>query len=462
MFRDFLFNSLTRVIICVVIILILLSLSFSFVFSFISKKQNYKVIRVINYFVKAVYFLVLLTLIQWVSETKIFFDIDILGYLLYSASIPALLSIYLFVKRHNFIYLFDFVCFIFLMPFVAHFNMDAFSMIVSITTLLVMTRHLYTLISRLLGNKYKYDYFLAKASLDSINEGLAIQGKKYDEFQNDKFKYIMNELHINNYDSPQNIWNIIESSTELNKYKYENDSYLINIKQHYYLIRKYKQTNYCELVTYCVDEQFEAKKQIELNYKFEEKQNKKLKEYISHIKTIEKENLIKQTKSKFHNLLGQRATIIQYILNDYYKSDELDLKFLKEKLLNTLKEINDDVQIDFKDELQILVDTFKVAGFNIIINGDINKYKEIQNKYFIDILRECATNSLSHAKANSLNVNIIKIDHKTVIAIKDDVMVISDHIEESTGIASIKYNVRMLNGTITINYKDGFNINISI
>jgi len=175
------------------------------------------------------------------------------------------------------------------------------------------------------------------------------------------------------------------------------------------------------------------------------------------IKSIEKQNLLIHTKNNFHNLFGQRATIIQCILNDYYKNNFLDIKLLKEKLNNTLLEVKQTKEIDFDFGINNLMHSFALAGFNICIDPAILKMNNLRNTAFIDIVRECATNSLSHAKANVLNV---QLTDKQTILIHDDKHLKLESLKESTGLDSIRLNANNLNLKVQFLFKDGFTIKL--
>ncbi len=138
------------------------------------------------------------------------------------------------------------------------------------------------------------------------------------------------------------------------------------------------------------------------------------------------------------------------------------MKSFKEKLIINLDEISKETTNDFKTEFNNLVKTFEMAGFNIILSTNIDDISLLNCKEFLDIVRECATNSLRHARANKLFVNI-KINKVAIkINIFDNKKLVIETLKESTGLFSIRENVKSMNGDIEIQFLDGFEIIINL
>ena len=462
MFEQMFFNSLTRTLLCIILILSICGVGFVIGVFFVTKRNKFLVLRLVNYISKVVLFLIMLIFIQFMKENKTFIDVNIFGYFLYFAFVPLSLSVSLFILRKVSIYLIDIISYILFLPCFIYLGKTSYSILIVIGVCIEFLRIVFTLIRGIEQNKNRYKFFLTKQSLDNIKEGLAIQGKKFNEFQNVAFQQFMDRLEINKYDSLENIWDSFKNNTKYNKAVYDQDTFVIKVENDYFLVRRHIEDKNYEIVVYCVNDEIKVKKIIEQNFNIEKAQNKALKEYVNNIKEIEKEGIILQTKSNYHNILGEKVSIIQCILNDYFTKEKFDMKSFKEKLIINLDEINKETISDFKTEFHNLIKTFEMAGFDIVLSKNIDKIDLLNCKEFLDIIRECATNSLRHAKATKLFINIKNGKKLIEIRIFDNKKIATQSLSESTGLFSIRENVKSVNGKTDIKFVDGFEIRIDL
>jgi signal transduction histidine kinase len=138
------------------------------------------------------------------------------------------------------------------------------------------------------------------------------------------------------------------------------------------------------------------------------------------------------------------------------------MKSFKEKLIINLDEINKETISDFKTEFHNLIKTFEMADFDIVLSKNIDKIDLLNCKEFLDIIRECATNSLRHAKATKLFINIKNGKKLIEIRIFDNKKIATQSLSESTGLFSIRENVKSMNGETDIKFVDGFEIRIDL
>lgn len=458
MFNGFLFNSFIFLTVAFIAIISLGGLAFSFVTIFMFKKSTHRLLRIINYIFKAIFLLLLFCYSQIIINFSDMSVIDGMGYSLFVSIVPLILSLILFIKTKDYVYLVDFIAYTLMCPVFVFIHVNVYSVTLLVGLLLQLSRQCYVLVSRFLLSKYDHHYYLAKASLEFIDERLAIHGRGYNEFQNHAFRDLMEKLNINKYDNFPSLWkNILKHcQTPINDLTLE--SCFVSIGQSVYCFKKHEEKNFFEIIAYCVDEEISIQQMIKDNYLIEQKQKEELNQYLLNIKAIEKEILIRQIKSNYHNLLGQRASIIQFILNDYFQKDELDFTLLKDKLLGTFDEINRVSAVNFDDELDNLIHTFAIAGFDILIDSNVRNLSPLKNSYFVDIIRECATNSLRHARASKLCISL----DKDIITIVDDQCIPMTNIQESTGIHSIKQNAKSLHAEVEISSFPGYCVKLLV
>lgn len=209
----------------------------------------------------------------------------------------------------------------------------------------------------------------------------------------------MDKLEINKYDSLENILENFKIILNAIK-RFMIKIHFFKVQNDYFLVRRHIEINNYEIVIYCVNDEIKVKKTYRTKLLYRTSAKKILKQYVNNIEEIEKENIILQTKCNYRNILRERVLIIQCILNDYFTEDNCDMKSFKEKLIINLDEISKKTTSDFKTEFNNLVKTFEMAGFNIILSTNIDDISLLNCKEFLDIICECATKSLRHAREN--------------------------------------------------------------
>ncbi len=230
MFEQMFFNSLTRTLLCIILILSICGVGFAIGVTFITKRNKYLVLRLINYISKVFLFLLILIFVQFIKENNTLLDVNIMGYFLYFSIIPLSLSVALFIVRKDFVYLIDIVSYILFLPVFIYLGKQVYSVLIIIGVCIEFLRIVFTLIRGIEQDKNSYKFFLTKQSLDNIKEGLAIQGKKFNEFQNVPFQQFMNKLEINKYDSLENIRENLKNNTKCNKVVYDQDTFFLRCR----------------------------------------------------------------------------------------------------------------------------------------------------------------------------------------------------------------------------------------
>src|SRR5574344_37061 len=290
MFNNLLFNTLVRSLVALIIVLLLMAFSFSLMMVILPKKQSYRLLKALNLVSKIIFVLYLLSFMQLIyvyNETE---ALNYFGFVMFIALIPTCLSIALFILEKDFKHLISSLTFILMSPLFAFVSSNAYSVTIIIGISVELVRQVYAFISHFFTDRFSSDYYVAKDALDLIDEGLAIQGNGYSEFQNLKFQAIMDRLNINKYDKVQNIWNEIINKDNLTRTKYEGDDiYIISIDNDHICLKKQTAPNYFEIIAYLVNDEMNAKENIQKNFEVQTCQNQELENYIKNIKSIEKE-----------------------------------------------------------------------------------------------------------------------------------------------------------------------------
>lgn len=192
-------------------------------------------------------------------------------------------------------------------------------------------------------------------------------------------------------------------------------------------------------------------KQIELKQKQTE-----LKTMLKNVERIEKYKEIIKMKSRVHDVIGQRLFIVHQFIENL-DENEKDMFSLKKLVNSMISEINDSGTNHIKNLRENLISSFNLAGLKIEFNGEFPIEEKIA-QVVVDVVRECATNSIRHANATILYVNL----HDKKIEIVDNGIMKSNKVVEGTGIYGMRNAIASIGGTLIIDTGKHFKVIISL
>lgn len=186
-----------------------------------------------------------------------------------------------------------------------------------------------------------------------------------------------------------------------------------------------------------------------------EKSNKALKalgnELSSSMKNIdqlEKEREILRMRTRVHDILGQRLSILSRILESEMDSENM-VKSIKPLLTDLTKAITETIDLSPQNLLSSVIYSFGLIGTIIHMKGNLPKSQEVA-RLFAEIIRECATNAVRHADARNVYVELLENDEDYSLSIRNDGTPPSVPILEGGGITGMRRQVFELSGEFNI------------
>ena len=185
---------------------------------------------------------------------------------------------------------------------------------------------------------------------------------------------------------------------------------------------------------------------------------KRLLSYEKNVKELITEREILETKIHIHGNLGKLLLITkEKMKQNLSHSEKEELLFLWEKgiddFLTNEKE-------EKKDGLQVLEETARRIGIEIIFQGKRFEKDSQEEKILLQAIHESLTNAVKHAQAKTIFVTLKKEKLHDIIEIRNDGILPKKEILEGGGLSSLRKLVEENLGKMEIVSKDAFLLRI--
>jgi|GEM_PF-2437249 Signal transduction histidine kinase len=176
--------------------------------------------------------------------------------------------------------------------------------------------------------------------------------------------------------------------------------------------------------------------------------NEHLQWMADNVEKIREEEEILAMKSKVHDILGQRLSIVHQVI---VNSGEglIDAAELRPMLIGMTDDIREDGKMDESDHLREIVEAFSFSGMQIILYGHLTG-NEDTDAVIVRMIREAATNALRHAGAKKLFVFIKSSGSSAEVRITNDGARPEDNIKEGSGLQGIRRRVNEAGGVFEV------------
>lgn len=203
---------------------------------------------------------------------------------------------------------------------------------------------------------------------------------------------------------------------------------------------------------------YELTKELEKKTKELQLLQKRLLSYEKNAKELITEREILETKIRIHGDLGKLLLITKEKMKQkatHREKEELLLLWEKgiDAFLTNEKE-------EKKDGIQVLEETAKRIGIEIIFQGERFEKDSQEEKILLQAIHESLTNAVKHAQAKTLFVTLKKENLHDIIEIRNDGILPKKEILEGGGLSSLRKLVEENLGKMEIVNKDAFLLRI--
>ncbi len=187
-------------------------------------------------------------------------------------------------------------------------------------------------------------------------------------------------------------------------------------------------------------------------------QNKEIQVLSDNIVTLKENQEYSRIRSQIHDVMGQRLTAIQRLLQTETPTHCGEIIPLLQNIVENIREENTESAGELLLELTLY---FKRVGVIIEIEGTLPKDESIAY-LFLSVLREATTNAARHANATIVKAKIEHLGNFYMLEISNNGKKPEKETAEGGGLSGIRKRVEACNGILTISWKPFFKILIKV
>ncbi len=181
--------------------------------------------------------------------------------------------------------------------------------------------------------------------------------------------------------------------------------------------------------------------------------NEDMKQAILDLERIQREKTIQEVMSKVHDIIGQRITILQQLLNNRNYKDYHKIAPLIENLMEDLRR---DVKVGPQEVLRELFETYHLIGVEVVLRGMLPEDTDKAGT-FVEIIREAMSNAVRHGKASKITVTIAG-NRNERLTVSDNGVGIRNLKKFGTGLAGINRKILAHGGRMILQTRPHFTL----
>ncbi len=215
---------------------------------------------------------------------------------------------------------------------------------------------------------------------------------------------------------------------------------------------------YFEITAVDVTESIGAYYTLEEEHKKLERQSSEINNLTESIEALRREREYSRIRGRVHDVLGQRLTAIQRLIQS---SDEPDYKMLLTLSQDAILHIKERGGGNSEEFLLEICNYFKKIGLEIKLHDPLPEEEQIAF-LFLSVLREASTNAIKHASATKVFAKIIINNDNYRFEITNNGERPKNSLIEGGGLFGIRNRVETVGGTLKVEVIPEFSLIITI
>ncbi len=185
--------------------------------------------------------------------------------------------------------------------------------------------------------------------------------------------------------------------------------------------------------------------------------NEKLKETLQKLVEIQSRETLEDIRFRTHDLIGQRISLLQQILNskDYKNYDQAG-----PLLSSILVDIKRDISAQAPQLFAELIRTYRDLGITVKVSGILPTDKKVAG-VFVEIIREAMTNAICHGNANAISIAFSEL-RGYAMEIKDNGIGCQGDLHKGNGLTAMEKKVTALGGTLQVVKRPHFALRVKV
>lgn len=220
-----------------------------------------------------------------------------------------------------------------------------------------------------------------------------------------------------------------------------------------------KNRRYVQLSAADVTEQWMLTNELNAQRAMLQSRGLELKEMISEVRFLCREEEMLRIRSRFHDILGQRLALLFRSLRE---GEEPDEELIRRFAYNLPEELSGrEAVTTAADRLETLCRLMQEIGVTLIIDGNLPE-KESLAWLGMDIITEAVTNSVRHGLASEVYISLGQSGGNFSMRITDNGIPPKSELVEGGGLSSIRRKVGLFDGSVKVETKPRFVLSVFI
>lgn len=181
-------------------------------------------------------------------------------------------------------------------------------------------------------------------------------------------------------------------------------------------------------------------------------ENKNLKNLLQHVQEIQSRETIAEIRFRIHDLMGQRISLLQQVLNNKNLQDYSRVVPL---VANMLKEVREDITLSPQVVLAELAAVYRRLGVGVIIRGTLPRDFQKADSA-VKIIREALTNGVVHGRASQIAISF----KENGFTVQDNGIGCPGPVQEGGGLSGIRRRLSQTGGSLFIQGMPHFKLTV--
>ncbi len=409
-----------------------------------------------------VMFLVITPIHAFIMRQQGVFNVIILSKNLYIAGIPSIIMCLYLCFFKKFSYSLPLFFIVLSLPYMSKLNF--YVSINVVTTSVLMLRALMNIFREELRRQREVSAFSIKQGMDSLPAGVMYSGiDGYIYLVNSCMLELMDTFFGSEQKDAKKFWeNLISCKASSNTYPLSDSSVMLRSDTSTWFFRQktfvVNNVTYSEILATEITVTDRNLLALEKDREALIEQNAEIEALTEKIVSLQKNQEYLRIRSQIHDVMGQRLTAIQRILQSQTSAGYAQIIPLLQNIVENIREEKRESAGELLLELTLY---FKKVGVEIDVTGNLPK-DEIVAYAFLSVLREATTNAARHADATKVLVSIEKNIEEYIFTIANNGVQPVKQFKEGGGLSGMRRRVENIRGTFIIEWTPKFNIRIII
>lgn len=205
-----------------------------------------------------------------------------------------------------------------------------------------------------------------------------------------------------------------------------------------------------------ITELYRMNRELEKKNDILRQKNRNMKELLEIMVRLESREALRDIRFKIHDMMGQRISYLQQILNN---KDYKNYGRIGDILSHLLTDMKKEITVKPALILSELIDAYSSLGIHLTVEGKLPSGSG--GSLLVEIIREAASNAVIHGKAGALHISFSE-NGTCHMTISDNGLGSKGPVHEGGGLSSIRSRVEKRGGTFTVKHGKPFTLIVDL